>query len=36
MKIIAHRGYWKTESEKNTMTALTRAVENGYGFENIK
>lgn len=33
MKIIAHRGFWKTESEKNTMKALTRAVENGYGFE---
>jgi hypothetical protein len=33
MKIIAHRGFWKTESEKNTMTALRRAVESGYGFE---
>lgn len=33
MKIIAHRGFWKTESEKNTMKALSRAVESGYGFE---
>lgn len=31
--IIAHRGFWKVESEKNTMLALTRAVENGFGFE---
>ena len=33
MKIIAHRGFWKTESEKNTKKALERAIENGFGFE---
>lgn len=33
MKIIAHRGFWKNESEKNTMKALERAIENGFGFE---
>lgn len=33
VKIIAHRGYWKTESEKNTMVALERAIDYGYGFE---
>lgn len=33
MEIIAHRGFWKTEAEKNSMTALKRAIENGYGFE---
>lgn len=33
IKIIAHRGYWKTELEKNTMTALKRAIDCGYGFE---
>lgn len=33
MKIIAHRGFWKTEAEKNSMAALKRAVECGYGFE---
>ena len=33
MKIIAHRGFWKTESEKNTMKAIQRAIDSGYGFE---
>ena len=33
IKIIAHRGYWKTELEKNTMAALERAIDCGYGFE---
>jgi len=33
MKIIAHRGFWKMESEKNTELAIKRAVDNGYGFE---
>lgn len=33
IKIIAHRGYWKTELEKNTMIALGRAIDCGYGFE---
>lgn len=33
IKIIAHRGYWKTELEKNTMAALKRAIDCGYGFE---
>ena len=33
IKIIAHRGFWKIESEKNTMLALERAIENGFGFE---
>lgn len=33
IKIIAHRGYWKAESEKNTMIALERAVNAGFGFE---
>lgn len=33
MKIIAHRGFWKTESEKNTKVAIERAIENGFGFE---
>ena len=32
-KIIAHRGFWRKESEKNTMTALRRAIEHGFGFE---
>ncbi len=33
MKIIAHRGYWKKISEKNTLRAISRAVEEGYGVE---
>ena len=33
MKIIAHRGFWKTESEKNTIKAIQRAIDSGYGFE---
>lgn len=33
MNIIAHRGFWKNESEKNTKKAIQRAIENGYGFE---
>lgn len=33
MKIIAHRGFWQTEAEKNSLTAIKRAVDNGFGFE---
>lgn len=33
MKIIAHRGYWLHEEEKNTTTAFVRAVESGFGIE---
>ncbi len=33
MKIIAHRGFWKAESEKNTKIAIERAIKNGFGLE---
>lgn len=33
MRILAHRGYWKTEREKNTLRSIQAALENGYGFE---
>ena len=33
MKIIAHRGYWLEQSEKNTLVAFERAMKCGYGFE---
>ncbi len=33
MRIIAHRGFWKTEEEKNTLAAFERAFSNGYGIE---
>lgn len=31
--ILAHRGYWKAPSEKNTFKALRLALERGYGIE---
>lgn len=31
--IIAHRGYWKAEKEKNTKAAFERAFEKGFGVE---
>ena len=31
--IIAHRGYWLDSSEKNTLIAFSRALENGFGIE---
>ena len=33
VEILAHRGYWKNESEKNSKTAFERAFDNGYGIE---
>lgn len=33
MKIISHRGYWKTASEKNTPVAFQRSFELGFGTE---
>ncbi|MBQ7531575.1 MAG: hypothetical protein IJT12_07690 [Paludibacteraceae bacterium] len=33
MQIIAHRGFWKTQAEKNSRVALERAIKCGYGFE---
>lgn len=33
MKILAHRGIWYTEQEKNTLTAMERAFSSGYGIE---
>lgn len=33
MKILCHRGYWKKEQEKNTLEAIRRALECGFGFE---
>jgi len=33
MKILAHRGYWKTAAEKNSRTAFERAVRCGFGIE---
>jgi len=33
MKILAHRGCWSNNSEKNSPSALHKALESGYGFE---
>lgn len=33
INIIAHRGYWFDSAEKNTLTAFSRALENGFGIE---
>lgn len=33
MNIISHRGFWKNESEKNTLQAFQRAFAAGYGVE---
>lgn len=33
MDIIAHRGLWQYEYEKNQLSALERAFEEGYGIE---
>lgn len=33
LQIIAHRGYWLAESEKNTSIAFSRALEHGFGIE---
>ena len=33
VKIIAHRGYWEKENEKNTKDAFERAFNNGFGVE---
>jgi len=33
MKILSHRGYWKSDSEKNTSAAFSRSFELGFGTE---
>lgn len=33
MKIIAHRGYWIKDDEKNSPVAFERALKNGFGIE---
>lgn len=33
MRILAHRGLWYSEDERNSLSALERAFVNGYGVE---
>jgi glycerophosphoryl diester phosphodiesterase len=31
--IVAHRGFWISDDEKNSLVAIKRALDNGYGIE---
>lgn len=33
MQVLAHRGYWKIREEKNSLAAIQRAFDHGYGVE---
>lgn len=33
MRILAHRGMWFDKNEKNTLSALFKGLDNGYGLE---
>lgn len=33
MKLLAHRGAWRTEAEKNTLASIARALDYNWGFE---
>lgn len=33
MKILSHRGYWMEPAEKNSVSALMRSLEHGFGLE---
>ena len=33
MKILAHRGFWADEEEKNTLSAFGKAFDSGFGIE---
>lgn len=33
MKLLAHRGAWRTEAEKNTLASIERALDHKWGFE---
>lgn len=33
MKVLAHRGWWREPAEKNTLAALARAFDAGFGVE---
>ncbi len=33
MQVISHRGFWKSETEKNTLVAFQRSFANGFGIE---
>ena len=33
MKLLCHRGYWSSNADKNSLSALERAIANGFGIE---
>ncbi len=33
MKLLCHRGLWQIKSEQNSLAALSRAIESGFGLE---
>ena len=33
MEVLSHRGYWKTELEKNSLISFNRSFEQGFGLE---
>lgn len=33
MQILAHRGFWRVPAEKNTLDAIRRAFDHGFGIE---
>ena len=33
MRILSHRGLWHEQSERNTLSALKKSLEHGFGFE---
>jgi glycerophosphoryl diester phosphodiesterase len=33
MQILSHRGYWKSNEQKNTMQAFRESIARGFGFE---
>lgn len=33
MKILSHRGYWEKEDEKNSVNAIKKAFDKGFGIE---
>lgn len=33
MKILSHRGYWRTAEEKNSLSAIAYSIEQGFGTE---
>ena len=33
MKIISHRGLWRTVNEQNSLTAFSKSFSHGFGIE---